>query len=112
MHVGFILKPFRVTELFAAIESAQAGRSVIVQQSVENAALKTLTESEMRLLESIARGDLNKEIAARLDVKLTTVAQRVVQIYHKLGVRTRVEAANVYFAHSVGPPISESVVRD
>jgi len=54
---------------------------------------KPLTERELEVVRSIARGRTNQEIAAELFISLSTVKSHVSGIQAKLGVRNRVEIA-------------------
>jgi two-component system nitrate/nitrite response regulator NarL len=55
--------------------------------------LSDLTERERQILEQVAGGDSNKEIAARLGLSEKTVKHHMTNILQKLQVRNRVEAA-------------------
>ena len=55
--------------------------------------LADLTERERQILERVAAGDSNKEIAAQLDLSEKTVKHHMTNILQKLQVRNRVEAA-------------------
>jgi DNA-binding NarL/FixJ family response regulator len=52
-----------------------------------------LTRREREVLTLVAAGLRNREVAGELDVTLHTVKQHLKHIYEKLGVRTRLEAA-------------------
>jgi two-component system, NarL family, response regulator DevR len=52
-----------------------------------------LTPKEHSILEQIAAGQLNKEIASTLGLSEKTVRNQLTAIYNKLGVKTRAEAA-------------------
>lgn len=53
-----------------------------------------LSAREMTVLEELAAGHSNKEIAQRLSVSPNTVKSHVAQVYEKLGARRRTEAIN------------------
>lgn len=55
--------------------------------------LATLTPQQQRVLALIARGFLNKQIAYELDVKETTVKTHVSEIFRKLDIYNRTQAA-------------------
>jgi DNA-binding NarL/FixJ family response regulator len=52
-----------------------------------------LTEREKKVLQLLAAGASNKQIAAQLFISESTVKTHVAHIYEKLGVKTRAEAA-------------------
>ena len=59
----------------------------------ENVGEAGLTEQEVRILELIAGGMINKLIGRELDIAEGTVKVHVKHILRKLGLRSRVEAA-------------------
>jgi DNA-binding CsgD family transcriptional regulator len=61
----------------------------------------SLTESERRVAELVARGHSNKEIGERLYMSHRTVASHLYRIFPKLGLRSRVELARVVIERSV-----------
>lgn len=58
------------------------------------AALKALglTERELTMLERLAAGDANKEIARALDISPNTVKTHIANLYQKLEVQRRTQA--------------------
>lgn len=60
-------------------------------------ATTTLTPTERRVLRCVARGWSNKTIAAQLNVQCQTVLNTLTNIYQKIGVRNRSEAALYYW---------------
>jgi DNA-binding NarL/FixJ family response regulator len=110
---GFLLKRARPEELIAAVHTVAAGdallspsvtRRVIDRMAQQppsalpdQAKLAELTPREREVLELIARGMSNREIAAALVVEETTVRTHVKRILAKLGLRDRVQA--VIFAY-------------
>jgi DNA-binding NarL/FixJ family response regulator len=113
---GFLLKRTRPEELLAAIHTVTAGdsllspsvtRTVIERMArqpapdiVSGARLDELTPREREVLELIARGLANKEIAARLVIEESTVKTHVKRILMKLRLRDRIQA--VIFAYESG----------
>jgi DNA-binding NarL/FixJ family response regulator len=105
---GFMLKDAPPEELLAAIEVVARGdaliapavtRSVIEEfvrrspaPSAPAPALDGLTEREREVLELLARGMSNAEIADRLVVSAGTVKTHVAHVLGKLGLRDRVQA--------------------
>ena len=54
----------------------------------------TLTEKEMQILESLARGNSYKMISAELEISIDTVRTHIRSIYKKLHVNSALEAIN------------------
>ncbi len=102
---GYLLKRCTPDELLAAIREVRLGgapmsrevaRKVIsfFQEPVKAAAeVEELSPREREILELLAHGFANKEIAARLGVSDGTIRWHLRHIYHKLHVRSRTEAA-------------------
>lgn len=117
---GFLLKRTSPEELIAAVHRVAAGeallspsvmRRVIDQMTSrplapagEDPRLGELTPREREVLELIARGLSNREIAAQLVVEETTVKTHVKRVLAKLGVRDRVHAVIVAYETGVVAP--------
>lgn len=69
--------------------------------------LSTLTGRELEVLEVLAAGARNKEIAARLFIAPKTVAAHLARIFAKLGVTNRTQAAGVLRRHVPEPERAE-----
>jgi DNA-binding NarL/FixJ family response regulator len=102
---GYLLKRCTPEQLLAAIREVQQGgapmsreiaRKVIVsfQEPVAaTAEVEGLSPREHEILELLAGGFPNKEIASRLGLTDGTVRWHLRHVYHKLHVRSRTEAA-------------------
>ena len=99
---GFVSKSAGKSELTKAIEQALNGEiyrppSVRLAASLptENAdliaRLSELTPQQMRVLQLIRQGKLNKQIAYELGVSETTVKAHVSEVLHKLNVSSRTQ---------------------
>jgi DNA-binding NarL/FixJ family response regulator len=113
---GFLLKRTRPEELIAAIHTIAAGDSLlspsVTSRVIEQMAglpapdaardprLAELTTREREVLEHVARGLSNAEIAATLVIEESTVKTHVKRILAKLDARDRVQA--VIFAYETG----------
>ena len=58
---------------------------------------RSLTQREREVLDWIAQGKSNAEIAAILEIKPATVSKHLEHIYPKLGVENRTAAASFAF---------------
>ncbi|MFD7503085.1 response regulator [Streptomyces sp. NPDC059850] len=98
---GYLLKAERPEELFAAIRNAAAGRTALSAPVADRlmAQLRTprpaLSEREREILQQLARGLGNREIARALFISEATVKTHLGRIYGKLGVDTRAGAVAV-----------------
>ncbi len=92
---GYLLKDSPPAELRRAVRTVHEGGEVypaaLLARLDEPAAaspLDALTPREREVLERIARGDTNKEIAARLGISPRTVETHRESLMQKLGIRT------------------------
>ena len=97
--VGYLLKDAPPEVLFASIRSAAAGdmtlAPTVATKLVKRVAMPTqhsLTARELEVLELLAEGMANKEIANHLVVSEATVKTHLVHIFTKLEVDTRTAA--------------------
>lgn len=109
--VGYILKTSTATKVLEAIRQAAVGQSVLdesVQErvigqlrdgSVEKPLWQELTPREMEVLKGIARGKNNQEIADWLGIGVKTVKTHVSNIFVKLDVLDRTQAAIYAIRH-------------
>ena len=117
---GFISKSMRGAELAVAIRGALAGDLVLPKgykapptdslptgTSELTRRLATLTPQQVRVLQMLRQGMLNKQIAYELGVGETTVKAHVSEILRKLKVSSRtqavIEAAKIDFEAIVTP---------
>ena len=90
--VEFLTKPFSSDDLLSAIHQAlERDRVARIARAAEDAVrtkLGKLTARERDVLELVAAGQLNKEIAAKLGIVEQTVKQHRGRIMQKLGARS------------------------
>lgn len=101
--VGYLLKHTAATELLRAIREASRGnttacfspaiakrlRDPALPQTASSAGKKTtrtLTAREAEVLQLIAEGHANKQIAAELNISIKTVEKHRQQVMNKLGI--------------------------
>jgi NarL family two-component system response regulator LiaR len=103
--IGYLLKTTDADELREAIRAAAAGqvrlapeaaarlmREVRSPESPETL-IEPLTERETEVLTLLARGKANKQIARELFVAVSTVKTHVNNLYRKLNISSRTQAA-------------------
>ncbi len=96
---GYLLKNALHKELLETIRAVHAGRKMmspsVAAELAEHQGEDALTPREIEVLQLIAAGLANKEIAARLQVTEETVKSRVKNILSKLHANDRTHAAMV-----------------
>jgi DNA-binding NarL/FixJ family response regulator len=94
--MGYVLKDAISDDLIHVIREVHAGRHVVtpeIQQALdERARLPALSLREWQVLELVAEGMRNKEIAAALGISVDTVGMHVKNVYTKLDVHDRTAA--------------------
>ncbi|WP_018253417.1 MULTISPECIES: response regulator [Salinispora] len=102
---GYVLKQIRGTDLVDAVRRVAAGQSLLdpaittrvlerIRSGVEQPReLKSLTEQERRILEYVAEGLTNREIAGKMFLAEKTVKNYVSSMLAKLGLERRTQAA-------------------
>jgi DNA-binding NarL/FixJ family response regulator len=108
---GYILKGVAARELVGIVRKVHAGEGYVAPSLAASLLaglgsaqrpsapppdpLAALTERERQILDQVAAGLSNKEVAAQLHLSEKTVKHYMTIIMEKLGVRNRVEAALV-----------------
>jgi two-component system, NarL family, response regulator LiaR len=120
--IGYLLKTTDADELCEAIKAAAAGQVRLAPEAAarlmrevrapENpeALTEPLTEREAEVLELIARGKANKQIARELFVAMSTVKTHVNNLYRKLNVSSRTQAA--LYAARIGLVATEEISEE
>ena len=102
---GYLLKNALHEELLDTIRAVHAGRKALSTEVsfglAEHATDDVLTRAEIRVLQLIAQGDANKEIALRLSVSEETVKGHVSNVLSKLGAKDRTHAAMIAFKRGI-----------
>jgi DNA-binding NarL/FixJ family response regulator len=117
---GFLLKDAPPEELVHAVRVVERGDALIApsitkrlieeisqrpaQQGADPEALESLTQRELEVLQLMARGLSNHEIAQELFVSDTTVKTHVGRVLMKLGLRDRVQAVVLAYESGVVRP--------
>src|SRR3954466_8642046 len=102
---GYVLKQIRGTDLVDAVRRVAAGQSMLdpavtqrvlerIRHGVEQPReLASLTDQERRILEYVAEGLTNREIAGKMFLAEKTVKNYVSSLLAKLGLERRTQAA-------------------
>jgi DNA-binding NarL/FixJ family response regulator len=101
---GYVVKDVERFSLKESIRAVYRGQSVLAPQVAGHvidrartrkagSAQTALSASQVAILRLISRGHSNREIAAEVHLSENTVKTHVQEIFRKLGVRNRVEAA-------------------
>jgi DNA-binding NarL/FixJ family response regulator len=103
---GYLLKQATATEILDAIAEAHRGGAPMTSEIARKviaafhepkpapAPTEILAPREKEILELVANGYANKEIADKLSITLSTVCWYLHEIYKKLHVQSRVQAVN------------------
>ncbi|WP_416672723.1 response regulator transcription factor [Egbenema bharatensis] len=98
----YMVKPFEPEELVAQVESSlkQASRLIQRQEKSSDSAPRIqvpfdveLTPTELRVVQYVARGMANREIAEELNVSQRTIESHVSNMLGKTGLHNRTELA-------------------
>ncbi len=101
---GYLIKSMELDALVKALNTLLSGEKFFSlegtydPQSIDEDVdamnkLASLTPKQQHVLSLISRGYLNKQIAYELDIKETTVKTHVSEIFRKLGIFNRTQAA-------------------
>ena len=98
---GYVLKDVDSLALMAAIRAVHAGKKSIspevARKLADNVASAHLTARQQGVLECLAQGKSNLEIAKTLFISEGTVKAHVKAILYKLGARDRTQAITIAF---------------
>ena len=95
---GYLLKDTPPDELWAGIVAAAGGETALSPRVANRLMTRLVTPSsrltprELEVLAAVARGLSNREVARELFLSEATVKSHLVQVFDKLGVRSRTAA--------------------
>lgn len=119
---GYVLKDAPVAMWVEAIRRVARGGALLTPQltglvleevqhmanGLSSKSLAALSPQEYRLLPLVAEGKTNKEIATALDLSDKTVKNYLANIFSKLGITRRTQAATLYARAIPGRSVSSS----
>jgi two-component system response regulator DevR len=114
---GYLMKEVDPAGLIQALEDVAAGRSILGadittrvlrlirggQAQGQSPDISTLSPQERRVLALVADGKTNKQIAEQLELSENTVKNYLVNVFEKLQVKRRAQAA-IYYVQQTNPP--------
>jgi two-component system nitrate/nitrite response regulator NarP len=98
---GYCDKEQSVDELISIAASVAAGKMIFPFMDIralQADPLFLLTKRERTLLENLAEGMTNKELATALEISVNTVKFHLSNLYEKLEVRSRAQAIAFYYS--------------
>ncbi len=110
---GVVLKESATRELIDGIHRVMAGKWLIAPEMADELARALratgssrklpygLTARELEIVEAIAAGDSNNEIARQLSISLHTVKHHLSSVFTKTGTTTRLELAVLAIKHGL-----------
>jgi DNA-binding NarL/FixJ family response regulator len=106
--IGYLLKDIPREELVRAIRSAAKGESVLapvvtalLMKQMRRPVEEKLSQREAEVLQLVAQGDSNQEIAKALHVSNATVKTHMIHIFEKLGVDDRTAAVTAALGRGI-----------
>lgn len=110
--IGYLLKDADPDDLHRGILAASRGESplapkaarAVVDSRTDATAPAELTDREREVLVLLASGMANKQIARRLGISEKTVKTHLTNVFHRIGVRDRTQAALWAERHGVLRP--------
>jgi len=102
---GYLLKSALRKEMMEAIRAVHAGRRSIppeiAQQIAEHLSADSLSARELEVLQCVAHGCANKEVAARLNLSEETVKAHMKHILEKLNASDRTGAVTIALSRGI-----------
>lgn len=108
---GYLLKDAPREELLKAVRAASRGEAVLsptvgtrLLDQVRQPVRESVSERELEVLQLVAAGSTNREIAERLFISEATVKTHLLHLYAKLGVNDRAAAVGAGFERGLLTP--------
>lgn len=107
---GIIMQTSSQKEILAGLAKIYQGQKVLPEEVVsalsdldsKRRVINELSEREIEVLCLVSEGKSNSQISAELFITVNTVRFHLANIYQKLGVSNRTEAANYYLRQDLG----------
>lgn len=98
---GYLLKDAAIGDIVSAAQAAAAGRSALSPEVADRlrrrraSPLPQLSPRELEILDHLAGGATNAQIAGALFISQATVKTHLLRMFDKLGARSRTEAVAI-----------------
>jgi two-component system response regulator DevR len=110
---GYLMKEIDPTGLLQAVQDVAAGRSILDPDATsrvlrllrsgggakDSSDLSLLSPQERRVLKLVAEGLTNKQVGEQLTLSENTVKNYLINVFEKLKVKRRAQAAAIYVQH-------------
>jgi len=90
--------PERLLDILAEVAQGRMVFPFLDVRELKRDPIETLTQRERMLLDLLAQGHSNKQIAGELEISLNTVKYHLRSVYEKLSVHSRTQALALYYA--------------
>ena len=94
IYVFLIAAAFLALGVFIGVRLTRTAQPSTFDGNPKARATLRISPSELTILQEIAAGRSNKEIATRLKISPNTVKTHVARVFEKLGARRRTDAVN------------------
>jgi DNA-binding NarL/FixJ family response regulator len=102
---SYLLKDTPEDELIATIRAVHGGKGTLPQRVAQRLAARRqrpdLSQRELDVLQQLAKGRTNKEIASHLFISEDTVKSHIKGLFSKLNVKDRTDAVITAFRHGI-----------
>lgn len=97
--------PERLSEIIVEVAAGRMVFPFLDVRKLKRDPMDTLTRRERALIERLARGYSNRDLAAELDISVNTVKFHLRNLFEKLSVNSRTQAIALYYSSVSGQPI-------
>jgi DNA-binding NarL/FixJ family response regulator len=101
---GYVAEPAVERALVSTVSAVLGGQLAIPRSIRHRAPWSAFSSREREVLQLVANGSTNQEIALRLHLSESTVKSHLASSFRKLGVSSRAEAAAAVLDHETGLP--------
>ncbi len=104
--------PARLSEVIVEVASGRMVFPFVDVRKLKSDPIETLTKRERALIEKLAQGYSNRDLAADLGISVNTVKFHLRNLFEKLSVSSRTQAIAIYYSSVSGQPIMRTAYPD